>query len=155
MSPFQHKQHLVRLTALFAAGVFVFIGLQMALVPKGFGALGHFRASAPAEVAALPIRHAGRAACADCHGQEAEFLKSGKHANLGCEACHGPLAKHATEDPSAQKPAKVGEARLCLGCHVTNVAKPEGFPQVDSRTHGEGASCVACHGPHAPDKGPA
>ena len=33
---FGHKEHLVRVAALFAAGILVFLALQALLVPKGF-----------------------------------------------------------------------------------------------------------------------
>jgi hypothetical protein len=152
--PFADKEHLVRMAGLFAAGVAVFLLLEVLLVPKGFGELGHYRAGALGDVAGLPVVHAGRAACAECHTDEAERQKKGKHAGVGCEACHGALAKHALVDPAENKAVKPDGAKVCVVCHLPNVAKPAKFPTVDPATHGEGARCVECHSPHLPSEGP-
>ena len=64
---FGHKEHLVRVAALFAAGVLVFVALQSLLVPKGFGGYGHYRAGALDDNRARPLVHAGRGACVECH----------------------------------------------------------------------------------------
>ncbi len=150
---FKDKEHLVRMAALFAAGVVLFVIARAVLVPKGFGLYGHYRAGALADNKARPVVHAGRAACGECHTDKKDELAAGKHAGVGCEACHGPLAKHA-EDPSALKPTKPEPKALCLRCHLVNVAKPKTFPQVDPKTHMDGADCHGCHASHAPDKEP-
>ena len=147
------KEHLVRIAALFAAGMIVFLVLQAVLVPKGFGLYGHYRAGALADVAARPVTYAGRGACVECHTDEGDRLKGGKHARVGCETCHGALGKHAA-DPSALKPVKPDPKALCLTCHLANVAKPARFPQVDPKTHMDGGPCLTCHDQHAPDKEP-
>jgi len=46
MKRFKDVEHLVRLAALFAAGLLVFSIARAELVPAGFGTLGHYRASA-------------------------------------------------------------------------------------------------------------
>ena len=151
----QATRHLVRMAALFAAGVFAFFVLRLVFVPKDFGQLGHYRGAALGEIASRPVTFAGRAACADCHDDVLKKQVGSKHAAVGCEACHGALAKHAG-DPSAQTPKKLAELGkdLCLTCHAANVAKPKGFKQVD-KSHGDGGKCSDCHGGHAPEKGPA
>lgn len=147
-----HATHLTRMAALFALGVGVFVVLRSILVPKGFGEYGHYRPGALADAAARPPAFAGHAACADCHQDVVDSQKGSKHAAVSCEACHGPLARHAA-DPAAQTPEKKTPGSLCMICHAPNVAKPKSFPQIDVKTHGEGNPCAACHGPHAPEKG--
>jgi hypothetical protein len=118
------------------------------LVPKSFGRYGHYRGDAITETAARPVHFAGHQACEDCHADVLEKKKSGRHARVNCEACHGPLAKHA-DDPSIQ-PAKLDTAVLCVRCHEANGAKPKGFPQGASAEHSTGLPCDTCHQPHSP-----
>ena len=147
------KEHLLRMAALFLAGIVVFVIARALFVPKGFGVYGHYRAGALADNAARPIVYAGRATCVECHADESGVWKAGKHARVGCEACHGALAAHA-EDPSKVKGVRPNPKTLCLTCHSQNVAKPAKFPQIDPKEHMEGNACSGCHDPHAPDKEP-
>ena len=148
--PFEDREHLVRVAGLFVAGIVVFLGVQALLVPKGFGLYGHFRPGALGDNQGRPLGYAGRAACAECHPDEAGALKGGKHAIVGCEACHGALARHA-EDASAQKAERPDGRRVCLVCHTANVAKPRGFKAIDPGEHAPEGSCLACHtNPHSP-----
>ena len=146
---FGHKGHLVRVAALFAAGVLAFLALQALLVPKGFGAYGHYRAGALEDNRARPLAYAGRGACVECHSDVWEVLQRGKHGHVRCEACHGPLGKHA-EDPSAGKAVKPDSKQLCARCHAESVARPEKFPQIDVAGHAGGESCTTCHKAHDP-----
>lgn len=148
-SLFGHKEHLFRVAALFAAGVLAFLALQALLVPKGFGAYGHYRAGALDDNRSRPLVHAGRTACVDCHADVWDLLQKGKHAQVHCEACHGPLARHA-EDPSVGKAVKPDPKALCAHCHQQSVARPEKFPQVDAASHSGGESCTTCHKAHDP-----
>lgn len=150
---FKDKEHLVRVAGLFVVGIVLFVIARAILVPKTFGQYGHYRGGALADVRARPVVYAGRAACVECHTDEGDRLKGGKHKGIGCETCHGALAKHAA-DPSSLKPAKPDPKTLCLTCHQTNVAKPAKFPQVDVKTHMDGGPCLTCHDQHAPDKEP-
>lgn len=150
-----HALHLFRMAGLFVVGIAVFLVVRWMLVPDGFGALGHFRAGALEDNRAHAAVHAGRVACADCHADEPERLKTGPHARIGCEACHGALGAHAAAETDA-KPVKPDSGKLCLVCHAQSVGKPAGFKQVDPKEHGDGSgSCGGCHDPHAPDKEPA
>ena len=81
--------HLIRLAALFAVGIILFLVVRQRIVPAGFGKYGHFRAGALDDVRAKPISFAGRETCETCHDDIRTQLASGKHALVNCEACHG------------------------------------------------------------------
>jgi hypothetical protein len=147
MSAFKDAGHLFRFAALFVVGTLTFLGVRGLFVPKSFGQYGHYRGNAIAEIAARPIHFAGHQACETCHTDVVDKKKDGKHANVNCEACHGPLAKHA-DDPSVAPP-KLNTAVLCLRCHTASAAKPKGFPQV-ADDHSGGVPCETCHQPHNP-----
>ena len=144
------REHLIRLAGLFLGALALFLLARAALVPKDFGQLGHYRPGALADVAARPVSFAGRLACADCHDDVAGKLHGGKHAGVGCEACHGPLAAHAA-DPTTASATKPDTLQLCPVCHAQNAAKPKTFPQVDVKEHADGNACKDCHDPHHPD----
>ncbi|HEX6851019.1 MAG TPA: multiheme c-type cytochrome [Candidatus Polarisedimenticolaceae bacterium] len=148
------KEHLFRLALLFVVGIVLFLVVRGLFVPEGFGEIGHYRVGALEDNRDHPLTFAGRAVCADCHGDVVEAKSGGKHAGIGCEACHGPQAAHArSDDPSSAKPEKPDPVNLCLVCHRNNVAKPAGFPRIDPNKHNAGASCHDCHAPHNPGLG--
>lgn len=146
---FEDKQHLVRMAGIFAVGIAIFLGLQLLLVPDTFGLYGHYRAAAIGEEMRKPRTFAGRAVCANCHGPQVEVHKSGKHAMLGCEACHGALLGHAA-NPRNVKVAKPSAKLLCPTCHEKNIARPKWLKQVDAPEHSGGERCDSCHQPHSP-----
>jgi transcription elongation factor Elf1 len=148
-SRLEHAGHLIRLALVFAVGLGVFAGVRGLLVPSSFGQYGHYRGDSLREIAARAPLYAGRDACADCHQDIVDLKKTGKHANIGCEACHGPLAKHAN-DPGALTPKKPDTAVLCAICHEANAAKPKNFPQVNAKEHSGGMACGECHQAHRP-----
>jgi hypothetical protein len=151
---FKESAHLVRVAGLFAVGIVGFVGARMALVPKGFGTYGHYRAGALEDNRARPAAFAGRDTCEVCHSDVAEARKGAKHERIGCEACHGAQARHANaEDPATAKPQRP-DAQVCLVCHTANVAKPRGFPQIDPRQHEKPGTCLACHVAHRPGDAP-
>jgi len=129
--------------------VAVFVVLRAAVVPKSFGEYGHYRGNAIAETAARPIAFAGHDACEACHTDVVEKKKQGRHVVISCEACHGPLARHA-DDPASVTPPKLDTAVLCARCHEANSAKPKTFPQVVTADHAGGIACDTCHQPHKP-----
>ena len=151
---FRHGGHLIRVAGLFLAGVAVFLALQAFMVPKGFGVYGHYRAGALDDNRARPVVYAGRAACLDCHSDVGDVLGKGKHAVVGCEACHGPHAAHAA-DPSTAKAVRPDARVLCARCHKASVARPAGFPQVEPSEHAGKEVCTSCHTPHSPLDAPA
>ena len=143
------SEHLVRMVAVLLAGLVLFLVIRQAIVPKGFGKYGHYRAGALDDIAARPISFAGRTTCEACHDEQAKLKSSGKHAGLGCETCHGPAAAH-TEDPTSHAVAKPDPKVLCVRCHEADPARPHGFPQVVSKEHAGETSCAECHKPHSP-----
>ena len=126
---FQDVEHLLRLAALFAGGFLLFIAIRWLLVPDDFGVYGHYRAGALADSRKPAPVFAGAASCADCHDDVVASRADGGHEDVRCEACHGPLARHA-DDPAALIPERPDAATLCLRCHLRDAAKPAGFPQV-------------------------
>lgn len=150
---FGSAEHLFRVLLLFAAGLIAFLGLKQLLVPEGFGLYGHYRAGALDDNRARPVSFAGRAACGDCHDDKPATLAKGKHARVGCEACHGALGRHA-QAPDELEPARPEVPALCLRCHARNPGRPAGFPQIDPADHAGDARCTECHSPHDPGSQP-
>ncbi len=149
MSVFKDAGHLFRFAGLFVLLFLVFLVVRGYVVPKTFGQYGHYRGASIGEIAAHPVKFAGHEACETCHVDVLDVKKNGKHAHVNCEACHGPLAKHA-DDPSSVTPAKLDTAVLCVRCHAASVARPKNFPQVDAAEHSAGLPCETCHQPHSP-----
>jgi len=142
-------EHLSRVVLLLALGLIVFLLIRQAVIPAEFGKYGHFRPGALDDIRARPVNFAGREACEACHSDQVEAKSKGKHANIGCEACHGALAKHA-EDPTSVVPELPKTEVLCAKCHEANAAKPKTFPQVVTADHSNGMPCNTCHKPHNP-----
>jgi uncharacterized CHY-type Zn-finger protein len=149
MKSFKDAAHLVRLAVLFAVGLLVFGVARAALVPKDFGALGHYRAGAIDDARARPIAYAGQKACADCHADAVELRAAARHKGIACESCHGPLAKHA-DDPGAMTPKRPEARPLCVHCHAANTGKSKRYPIVDVKDHAGDNDCISCHKPHNP-----
>lgn len=148
MSILKNAGHLFRMVLLFAIGTLSFFALRALVVPRSFGQYGHYRGAAIAEIAARQPHFAGHQTCETCHADIATTKSAGKHAPVNCEACHGPLAKHA-DDPSID-PGKPDTAVLCVRCHAASAARPKSFPQVDAAQHAGGVACETCHQPHSP-----
>ena len=146
---FKNAEHLIRVAAVFVAGFVIFLVARGLIVPKSFGQYGHYRANALSDIAARTPRFAGRDACEACHSEVVELKKTGAHAKVGCEACHGPLANHA-EDPQSVVPKLPDTKVLCVKCHEANSAKPKKFPQVVAKDHAGDTACNECHKPHKP-----
>jgi len=147
---FKDSEHLLRLALLFAGGTLLFLLVRALLVPAGFGSLGFFRPGALDDNMSRPVVFAGRAACAECHGEVDEVLSGDGHAGLSCEACHGALGAHAA-DPDANVPELPANVTpTCERCHEANQARPAKHPQIDVKAHAEGAACTDCHDQHSP-----
>lgn len=141
-------EHLIRLALLFLAFALLFLLVRAALIPPGFGELGHFRPGALLDSRSRAPVYAGREACADCHDDVRTALAAGAHAHLACESCHGALRGHV-DDPATAKAPAIAIVELCSLCHAANPARPK-HPQVDIEPHREGAACNDCHEAHAP-----
>ncbi|HUJ29879.1 MAG TPA: multiheme c-type cytochrome [Candidatus Acidoferrum sp.] len=152
MNRFKDAEHLLRVVAVFAVGILIFVVLRAFLVPRSFGEYGHYRGNAITEMAGQPLAFAGNESCETCHTDVVAVKTGGKHAGVHCEACHGALGKHA-DDPGTVQPPKLDTAVLCVRCHGVNGARPKDFPQVVAAEHSAGLSCETCHQPHNPMKG--
>jgi hypothetical protein len=146
---FSHLTHVARVAALFIGGFAVFLILRLALIPQDFGTLGFYRAGALADVQAQPLVYAGEAPCLDCHVDVRDMRVGSRHARIKCEACHGPLARHATGDFEV-KPRALNPRLLCLRCHTQSAGQPSTFPQIVPADHGGDGACTECHKPHRP-----
>jgi predicted CXXCH cytochrome family protein len=147
---FKDSEHLARVGGLFAVGVLIFLALRGILVPSDFGQFGHYRAGALKDNRSRGITFAGRAACLDCHDDQAKEQKGSRHERISCESCHGALAAHAA-DPEKAKAVRPDPQTLCVSCHLSNAGRPAKFPQIDPRTHYDAGECKACHRPHHPE----
>jgi len=146
---FRDAEHLFRLAGVFVVLLVVFLVARAVLTPDSFGSYGHYRAAALEEIRERPVAFAGKDACLDCHQGIDTVKKTGKHAELACEACHGPLEAHVLD--AATVIPKLPDAKtLCVVCHMENLAKPKTFPQIDPREHAGDEMCTTCHDPHAP-----
>ena len=115
---------------LLLVAVILVVGLVTArhfLVPKTFGQRGHFRAAAVDAIEKLPIRYAGREACAMCHAEIVAIHNKARHQTVACEVCHGPAAAH-TESPGEIKPPAPTHPRLLPALPRLRPHAPHRFP---------------------------
>jgi predicted CXXCH cytochrome family protein len=147
---FKDWEHVLKVAGLFVVAIVVFAILKTFSVPGDFGTYGHFRTGAISDNTRKALVYAGQTACVDCHAEVVETRKEHHHAAVTCEACHGPLASHAS-DPIKVRAQKPDGRTLCLTCHTTNVAKPQSFPQINPQEHAPEGSCLDCHDPHNPE----
>lgn len=146
---FHDCEHLLRMAGLFVIGTTSFFVVRAVMIPDDFGLYGHYRAGALTDNAARQPVHAGQARCKECHEDVFAERSEGNHEAVRCEACHGPLAAHAT-DPVSEVPELPSARHLCVKCHEWSSSKPSWFPQVVATEHAEGESCDSCHAPHQP-----
>jgi hypothetical protein len=149
---FRHYEHVLRMAGVFAFGLLAFIVIRWAMIPADFGVYGFYRAGALADIRARPPLYAGQTVCIDCHGEVNDSRQGSKHAQINCEACHGPLARHASGDFEI-KPKALNPRLLCLQCHTKVAGKPDFFPQIVPEDHGGDVACTTCHKPHHPKIG--
>ena len=145
----QDYEHVLRVAGVFVLAVAVFLVWRWWLVPSDFGVYGHFRAGAIVEAAARTPRFAGQAMCVDCHSEVQQLRSTGRHAQVACEACHGPLGQHARGE-SDLAPIRPSSRGVCLTCHTARVGMPVTFPKIIVNEHSEAGPCTDCHQSHAP-----
>lgn len=136
--------HLFRMAGLFVAGTLTFLLLRWLMVPEGFGLYGHYRAGALNDNMATALTYAGQAACIECHPGIAEIRAKGRHVRVACEACHGALARHASQQDDV-KPKRPNSRKACIACHTASISKPKAFPQIDPAEHAPEGPCTQCH----------
>lgn len=148
-------RHAYPLLLLVIAGAVAALTVRHFLVPATFGEHGYYRAAALDDEKARQPLHAGRAACKECHGDEAALHAKDAHATVECETCHGPGARHIADNNVPM--AKADARDDCLVCHRRLDARPGAFPQVDWREHyafvgvkDMSVACIRCHSGHEP-----
>jgi hypothetical protein len=136
------------MAGLFVIGIVIFLVARSILVPADFGRYGFYRAGALKDIVARPMAYAGHDTCGEGHTEVIDQRKGTKHEHVNCEACHGPLATHASGD--VMKPGKPDPKTVCLPCHAKMEGRPKSQPQVDVKEHSGDALCTDCHKPHSP-----
>ena len=143
-------QQVWRLLIVFGLMISALVAARRFLVPKTFGAMGHYRAAAVDSIAARKIKYAGRQECVTCHSDIAGNHERHIHRGVACEVCHGPAAAHVEAGGGAKLDAP-RQRGYCPLCHGYDPSRPTGFPQIDPATHNPLKPCISCHNPHAPE----
>lgn len=146
---FGDYQHVLRMAGVFVAGVVLFLLWRSWMVPEDFGVYGHYRAGAIAEAASRTPAFAGQGSCIDCHSDVQQVRATGRHAQVSCEACHGPLGVHARGETDIA-PIRPSNRGVCLSCHIARPGMPVSFPKIIVNEHSESGPCTDCHKSHAP-----
>jgi hypothetical protein len=146
---FRDYEHVLRMAGLFALAIVVFLAWRSWIVPSDFGVYGHYRAGAITEAAARTPGYAGQVSCIECHDEVQQVRLTGKHASVSCEACHGPLGKHARSETDVA-PIRPSPRAVCLTCHTSMPGMPPGFPKVIVNEHSDAGPCTECHKAHTP-----
>jgi len=139
----------VRILLAFILVIAALVVIRAKFVPESFGDIGHYRADAIPEIAALPISYAGLQACVECHDDTGEKKARSYHRGLTCEGCHEAGAAHVA-DPAESTPFMPTGRTVCLRCHEYLASRPTGFPQIIEKIHNPMEPCTSCHDPHDP-----
>lgn len=157
-----HVRHVWRLLLVLVVVFGLALLARHSLVPPTFGAQGHFRGAAPAEIAALPLRYRGNDSCAECHEHEAliKMANAGAHKNLLCENCHGPSRGHGVKGKGQLKLVVDRSPGACLRCHARVTGRPDVLKLIQEKQHASdwdftlGTPCAECHDVHSPTDSP-
>jgi hypothetical protein len=139
----------IRVAMVYITAAILFLIIRSFVVPPTFGEYDWYRGDSVREIMELPPQHANATACKDCHSERYDLWSGGAHSTVSCESCHGPSYAH-TKDPIIVSADIDNSREFCGLCHAQNPSRPEGFPQIDMDTHGNGNLCVVCHNPHSP-----
>jgi hypothetical protein len=142
-------EHALRMAGVFLVALVLFLAWRSWMVPRDFGVYGHYRASAIADSATRPALFGGQAGCIECHDDVQKARVGGRHATVGCEACHGALGAHARGETDVA-PVRPSNRGVCLVCHTAKAGLPKAFPRIVVRDHSEAGPCTECHKAHAP-----
>jgi hypothetical protein len=142
-------QHVLRMAGLFVLAIVAFLAWRSWMVPPDFGVYGHYRAGAITDAALHTPRYAGQATCIVCHDEVQQVRVTGRHANVACEACHGPLGQHARAETDTA-PIRPSSRGVCLTCHTSRLGMPKTFPKIVVNDHSDAGPCTDCHKSHAP-----
>jgi hypothetical protein len=142
---------ILRIVLLAAGIVVVYLAARSLLTPSTFGQFGFYRGAALAEAASREPVYAGMAACAECHEEEVQKLKTHGHKTLSCEGCHGPGQEHVS-NPDVK--LQILNYSHCVRCHDANPSRPRFHKQIVTKDHYPGSNCTECHAPHMPEEVP-
>lgn len=141
---------LTRLTLAFAIFIALFLLLRNFLVPDTFGDYSFYRGASLLENEQKDILYSGRKACIECHQDIEDSKAQDAHADITCEACHGPGQKHVISGNTADIFRPSGR-EFCGHCHERNAAKQQSaIFQIDLSQHNAGKNCTDCHNAHQP-----
>lgn len=146
---FRDYEHVLRVAGLFVVAILAFLAWRSWMVPADFGVYGHFRAGAIADAAKVTPVYAGQGSCIPCHAPVQEIRLTGRHAAIGCEACHGALGRHARGETDVA-PVRPSPRAVCITCHAARAGMPAAFPRVVVQDHAEAGPCTTCHAAHKP-----
>lgn len=156
-SPLRHTKHVFRAALLLVALIVALVLGRSLFVPDTWGEHGWYRAAAVDDHRAHAVRHAGDAACGECHDDVLATHDGGVHVTVRCELCHSVMSSHVVDGEVVAEMPKTDSVELCARCHRHLNARPAGFPQVNPRQHladmdvdMEPNVCVVCHDPHSP-----
>jgi hypothetical protein len=150
---FGNVQHVIRIAGIFLAGFLLFLIVRAWFIPSDFGVEGFYRMGARLDAMAKPLAYGGEVECVSCHNEADDLRRTGRHAKVKCEACHGPSWKH-TQEASDVKTPTIELPKLCLTCHTKAAGKPADFPQIVAVSHYPARACADCHQPHKPKAEP-
>ena len=166
MSP-SPRAHIYRLLIALAVLGVVFLGIRALAIPASWDNERWFRKDSLGDIKQLPMKYGGNESCetVGCHDKEQtarheEKLSSlayGKHQELACEVCHGPVSAHVKDGEKANDAQITVANKLCLSCHDALTSRPEQFAQFsETQLYHEllnvkkRSLCRACHDPHEP-----
>jgi hypothetical protein len=146
-------KHIIRLLLLVGFAFFMFLFARSIFVEDSFGAFGHYRGAAVAELAFPPPVYKTATYCQLCHFDLHARWHQANHKSVQCETCHTAAEDHPAR---GKLPIPQHTVTLCIACHEAQPGRPREFPQIVMRLHlaGQGTpqQCNACHDSHVPER---